>query len=73
MAKLHLAEIFETWGTDVHLHDIYLVVQEWKTGDRQTFIKDMVDTYVEQLNFEMFLNLYNYLQLATEAKHIIGQ
>ena len=58
-------EIFESWGTIVHTHDIELVILEWADGSKKDFMLDLINEYIHHLNFPVFEQIYRYLEMGS--------
>jgi hypothetical protein len=69
MAKLSLVQIFETWEVIVHPFDIYSVCLDWNdNGNRDDFIINLFDVYVDKLSLKNFKAIYTYLEYTADHK-----
>jgi hypothetical protein len=47
----------------VHPSDIHTVCEKWKNNSREEFMVDLIDNYVDNLDFKSFELIYRLLEV----------
>lgn len=51
------------WDLQISAIGIHIICENWKNQDREDFIMDLIEKYIEKLNFETFTKIYRLLEV----------
>ena len=68
LAKLNIAKIFEDWKLEVHPCDIHTIAHEWKEKNRDVFMVDLINVYIENLSFKELQDIYIQLEITDKER-----